>query len=256
MRHAGGVRIDHAMGLRRLWLTPQGAGSQDGAYLSYPLEDMLRLIALESWRHKAIVVSEDLGTVPEGFREQTTAMGMSGMRVLWFEREPDDGFIAPQLWSRDAMAMTSTHDLPTVAGWWAERDIDWMERLGRKSRHADAATERAAREVDRERLWRACEKAGVVEGPQPPPSGAQGAVDAALAYVAHAGCELTVVPLEDLLGLEEQPNQPGTVDEHPNWRRRLAGDPDTELGASRVVERIARLNQARPGRPASNESPS
>ena len=253
MRHAGGVRVDHAIGLRRLWLTPHGVDAHAGAYLSYPFEDMLRLIALESWRHKAIVVGEDLGTVPDGFREQTTDMGMFGMRVLWFEREPDDGFIPPERWSADAMAMSSTHDLPTLAGWWAERDIDWMGRLNRQGRHADTGAERAAREADRERLWRACEAAGVAEGLQPPRSGAQDAVDAALAYVAEAGCELAIVPLEDLLGLEEQPNQPGTIDEHPNWRRRLAADPQTELSAPRVAARIVRLNQARP-RPPTNET--
>jgi 4-alpha-glucanotransferase len=246
MKHAGGVRIDHAMGLQRLWLTPHSVSPAEGAYLGYPRDDMLRLIALESWRHKAIVVGEDLGTVPEGFREATTAMGMFGMRVLWFEREADEGFIPPQRWSAQAMAMTSTHDLPTVAGWWRERDIDWLERLNRRSRHADPAAERAHREEDRDRLWRACEAAGVAEGLQPPPSGAQEAVDAAVAYVARAGCDLTVVPLEDLLGLEEQPNHPGTTTEAPNWRYRLAADPDTELDAPRAAARIARLNAERP----------
>ena len=167
LRSAGGVRIDHAMGLQRLWLTPHGASPKEGAYVDYPLQDMLRLIALESHLHKAIVVGEDLGTVPEGFRETTTAMGMSGMRVLWFEREHDEGFVPPQRWSTEAMAMTSTHDLPTVAGWWKGGDIDWMERLNRRSRHADPAAERAEREEDRERLWRACTGAGVAEGLQP-----------------------------------------------------------------------------------------
>ena len=243
---AGGVRIDHAMGLRRLWLTPHGAGPTEGAYLSYPLEDMLRVIALESWLAKAIVVGEDLGTVPGGFREATTAMGMMGMRVLWFERESDEGFIAPDRWTREAMAMTSTHDLPTVAGWWAERDIDWMERLDRRSRHAAAAAERAARGQDRERLWRASQAAGVAEGAQPPPSGAEAAVDAAVAYVAQAGCELAIVPLEDLLGEAEQPNLPGTVDEHPNWRRRLPAAADVLLQEPRVAARMDRLAQERP----------
>ena len=245
LRNAGGVRIDHAMGLRRLWLTPDGASPTEGAYLSYPFEDMLRVIALECWLAKAIVVGEDLGTVPEGFREATTAMGMMGMRVLWFEREADEGFIPPARWSREAMAMTSTHDLPTVAGWWRERDIDWMETLNRRSRHADPAAERAARETDRERLWRACSAAGAAERVQPPPSGAEEAVDAAVALVAGSGCELAIVPLEDLLGLVEQPNLPGTIDEHPNWRRRLAAAPDVMLEAPRVARRLERLRRER-----------
>ena len=252
MRHAGGVRIDHAMGLRRLWLTPHGASPTEGAYLQYPFEDMLRLIVLESSRAQAIVVGEDLGTVPAGFRETTTAAGMAGMRVLWFERDARNAFQPPQAWSADAMAMTSTHDLPTVAGWWRERDIDWMQQLARKSRHADTSQERAAREVDRQALWTACLEAGVAEGAQPPPSGEQAAVDAALGYVAASACELAIVPLEDVLGEIEQPNLPGTTDEHPNWRRRLSAPSDVLFQEPWAKRRLEVLNRARP-RPESCE---
>ena len=248
MRHAGGVRIDHAMGLRRLWLTPCGASPAQGAYLQYPFEDMLRLIALESSRARAIVVGEDLGTVPQGFREETTAAGIMGMRVLWFEREGAHGFQPPSAWKQDAMAMTSTHDLPTVSGWWRGRDIDWMQQLGRKASRADPAEERAAREADREALWRACAEAGAAEGPQPPPSGEQEAVDAAVDYVARSACALAVIPLEDLLGEIEQPNLPGTVDEHPNWRRRLPAASDVLLQEPRVAARVERLARERPSR--------
>ena len=86
LRHAGGVRIDHVMGLMRLWVIPDGAGPQDGAYLTYPLDDLLRLTALESLRHRAIVIGEDLGTVPAGFRDTLSQVGIYGMQVLWFER--------------------------------------------------------------------------------------------------------------------------------------------------------------------------
>jgi 4-alpha-glucanotransferase len=246
MRHAGGVRIDHAMGLRRLWLTPHGASAAQGAYLQYPFEDMLRLITLESFRARAIVVGEDLGTVPSGFRDVTMAAGMMGMRVLWFERDGRNGFASPSSWTPEAMAMTSTHDLPTVAGWWRGRDIDWSERLDRQGRHADAAEARADREGDRERLWRATVDAGVAEGPQPPPSGEQDAADAAIGYVAASACALAIVPLEDLLGEVEQPNLPGTIDEHPNWRRRLPAASDVLLQAPRVAARVERLARERP----------
>ncbi len=245
MRHTGGVRIDHAMGLRRLWLTPHGASPAEGAYLDYPLQDMLRLIALESVRTRAIVVGEDLGTVPPGFREASTAAGMAGMRVLWFERDKA-GFTPPQAWSEDAMAMTGTHDLPTVAGWWRERDIDWMEKLERKGGHADVASERGARARDRERLWRACETAGVAHGPQPSPGEPAVVVAAAVDYVARSACRLAMVPLEDILGLVEQPNLPGTLDEHPNWRRRLAASPDPLLAEPSVAARLDVLRQERP----------
>ncbi len=257
MKHSGGVRIDHAMGLRRLWLTPHGASPSEGAYLQYPFKDMMRLIALESARAQAIVVGEDLGTVPSGFREETTAAGMMGMRVLWFERDDAEGFQPPQAWTPEAMAMTSTHDLPTVAGWWRGRDIDWMERLGRKASQAGPAEERAARETDREALWRACTAAGAATGPQPPPSGEPAAVDAAVDYVATSACDLAIVPLEDLLGEVEQPNLPGTIDEHPNWRRRLPAASDVLLQEPRVAARLDRLAQARPApeRPTQEQTP-
>ena len=248
MRHAGGVRIDHAMGLRRLWLTPQGASAAEGAYLTYPFEDMLRLIALESERASAIVVGEDLGTVPEGFREVTTAAGMMGMRVLWFERTQANGFQPPSAWTGEAMAMTSTHDLPTVAGWWRARDVDWAEQLGRQGPHADAAEARAERDRDRASLWRACTDAGVADGPPPAPSEDQAAVDAALAYVARSACDFAILPLEDLLGLVEQPNLPGTIDAHPNWRRRLPAAAAALLDAPEVAARLAMLNRERGGR--------
>ena len=245
MRHAGGVRIDHAMGLRRLWLSPHGVDAKDGAYLSYPFEDMLRLIALESQRAQAIVVGEDLGTVPEGFREAMDQTGVLGMRVLWFERDEAEAFTPPAAWDAEAAALTTTHDLPTIAGWWCGRDIDWMVKLNRRSRYADEAAERTARDRDREKLWTACVEAGVASGEPPPADQPAAAVDAALAFVARTPCELAIVPVEDLLTLPEQPNQPGTIDEHPNWRRRLPDAPDALFAEPAVSARLERLTQER-----------
>src|ERR1043166_758795 len=129
MRNAGGLRIDHAMALTRLWLIPEGAQPNEGAYLAYPLDDLLRLTALESWRHRAIVIGEDLGTVPAGFRERLAQAAIAGMRVLWFEQE-NGRFRPPDRWDRSALAVTTTHDLPTVAGWWRGADIATRAALG------------------------------------------------------------------------------------------------------------------------------
>ncbi len=245
VRHAGGIRIDHAMSLRRLWVIPHGARPDGGAYLLYPETDLLRLLALESRRARAIVIGEDLGTVPAGFRGRTTARGLLGMRVLWFERTRSGGFTAPARWPRAAAAMTSTHDLPTVAGWWRGCDIDWGWRLGRTSAFASPAAERQARAEDRARLWRTCRKAGTASGPPPPPDDPGPAVSAAVAGVASAPSDIAVVPAEDLLALTGQPNLPGTIDEHPNWRRRLPGDVEDMLDEPEVAARIGRLNEAR-----------
>ena len=215
LAHAGGVRIDHIMGLMRLWLVPRGAPASEGAYLAYPLEDLLRLLALESHRHGAVVIGEDLGTVPPGFRARLRRAGIAGMDVMWFERTRLS-YRKPARWRRDAVAMTTTHDLPTVAGWWSGEDIRTRRALGR-----GAAGEDDERKQDRVRLWRAFTAAGTAHSAPPPVDRPGAAVDAALGYVAQSPAPLMLAPLEDLLGLEAQPNLPGTIDEHPNWRRRL-----------------------------------
>lgn len=242
LRNAGGVRIDHAMGLQRLWLVPDGASPADGAYLNYPLPDLLRLLALESYRHRAIVVGEDLGTVPEHFREQLEGHGVYGMRVLWFEREDAD-FTEPSHWDRAAMAMTSTHDLPTAAGWWTGSDIALRAAhgvLGRDHRREDVEQERDA---DRGSLWRAFSAAQIVS--VPPPREPEPFVDAALRFVAATGSELCLLPLEDVLGEVDQPNLPGTTDEHPNWRRRTPSNAAGLLDGPEASRRLAAVSAKR-----------
>jgi 4-alpha-glucanotransferase len=243
MRHAGGLRVDHAMGLQRLWVVPRGAGPAEGAYLSFPVDDLLRLLALESHRHRCIVIGEDLGTLPHGFHGRMATAGILGMRVLWFEQERDGSFRQPRHWSRDAAAMTTTHDLPTVAGWWKGRDIDWREKLNRFPSSEVAQQQRERREEDRKALWRAMLESGAAEGDQP--RDAEPVVDAALVHVGSAACELAMLPLEDALGLEEQPNLPGTTDGHPNWRRRLAGEAAHLLDQPAVARRLGAFARAR-----------
>ncbi len=218
LAHAGGVRIDHSMGLHRLWVIPDGAGATEGAYLRYPETDLLRLIALESQRARAIVVAEDLGTLPDGFQARLTEAGIAGMRVLWFERDRNDDFTPPSGWTRQAAAMTTTHDLPTVAGWWRGRDIDWRVRLDPA---LDRTADDAGRAADRARLWAALCESGAAHGQAPGMDEAGAVVDAAVAHVGASACDLMILPVEDVLGAEEQPNLPNTVQEHPNWRRRL-----------------------------------
>lgn len=240
LRHAGGVRIDHAMGLMRLWLVPHGSSPTEGAYLSYPMDDLMRLLALESHRHRAVIVGEDLGTVPPEFRRRCRALGMAGMDVLWFERD-GQGFLPPARWRDDAVAMTSTHDLPTVAGWWQGADLELRRGLG-----TGKQGDREERERERTALWQAFDKAGVAKGAPPPPDDAAIAVDAAIAFVAATPDPLALVPLEDIIGTVEQPNLPGTVNEHPNWRRRFSRPADELLQEPAAARRLGLLQRARP----------
>lgn len=246
--HAGGLRIDHVLGLLRLWLVPQGAAPTEGGYVRYPLDDLLRLVALESWRHRAIVIGEDLGTVAPGFRRSLARHGLLGMRVLWFERDDEGNFLPPEQWSRDAIATSSTHDLPTLAGWWAGRDIEWRSRLGLLADDQDADGERAERRVERARLAQAL---GLLD-PQAPAAElnasdlpASRVLDAAARQLGLTPAPLTLLPVEDALGLEEQANLPGTLDEHPNWRRRLPDDAERLLASAEVAGRLAALAKAR-----------
>ncbi|MGU3492541.1 4-alpha-glucanotransferase [Xanthobacteraceae bacterium A53D] len=244
MAHAGGVRIDHIMGLYRLWMVPDGAKPSEGAYLAYPFDDLVRLVALESQRHKTIVTGEDLGTVPEGFREKLARRSILGMQVLWFERDAK-AYTPAADYRPAATAVTGTHDLPTIAGWWEGRDITWRTPLGLLGEGIDEAQERANRETDRAALWQAIGSGPVPAGDDPAP-----VIDAALEFVGRTPAPLVVIPLEDALGLIEQPNLPGTVDEHPNWRRRFTAEAKELLDAPEVEARLAKLDAARiEGRP-------
>ena len=221
LAHAGGVRIDHVLSLKRLWMVPHGAGATEGAYVRYPLTDMLRLIALESHLHRAIIIGEDLGTIPGDFRKTIADKGVLGIRVLWFERAADGGFVAPSEWSDRAMATTSTHDVSTVAGWWSGRDIEWRKRTGLDNPEVDEA---AQREKERHLLWSALFASGSAwnEEVLPAADDISPVVWAAARHVALAPAPLAIFPVEDVLGLHEQPNLPGPTDAvHPNWRRRM-----------------------------------
>jgi len=247
LAHTGGVRIDHILGMARLWLVPEGASPADGAYLRYPLQELLALTALEAWRHRACAIGENLGTVPEGFDQRLEDNGVLGMNVLWFMRQapdaqpgPDapDGFTAPADWPAHAVAMTTTHDLPTLRGWWEERDIDWRVKLDLLGADDDEQQLRAGRAADRELLARTAD----------PDAGSlptQAPIPALLRFVSSSPCPLLLVPMEDIVGMLDQPNLPGTIDTHPNWRQRLPlsiraifADPATQ----------ARLDAARDGR--------
>jgi 4-alpha-glucanotransferase len=247
---AGGIRIDHILGLRRLWLVPEGESAKDGAYLRYPIDDLLRLIALESWRHRAIVVGEDLGTVPPGFSERLQEHGLLGIRVLWFERaEEGEGFKPPREWSNGVTATTTTHDLPTVTGWWRGEDIEWRSKIGQTMARDDGRdpVEVAMEErgEDRAHLWRAFQEAGVAPADVEAPPVDNAPVDEALAFVGMTPAPLVTYPLEDLLGLAEQPNLPGSIDEHPNWRRRLTLPVDELFLDDAFCDRLLAVDSAR-----------
>lgn len=246
--YAGGARIDHVLGLTRLWLVPAGASPEYGAYLQYPLQDLLRLIALESWRHRAIVIGEDLGTVPAGFDRQLAQVGLLGIRVLLFQQE-GGRFYRPEEWTPHAIATTTTHDLPTIVGWWQERDIDWRTGLDLLMPGQTESEARQDRARERTALWQALTDAGCTHGAPPDRSQATVPLDGAVGFMSATPAPLAMLPMEDALGLVEQPNLPGTIDTHPNWRRRLSLPVEQVLDEPATAARLAAMNRTRSFRP-------
>ncbi len=238
LRSAGGLRIDHAFGLARLWVIPEGEESSQGAYLTYPFLDLVRLLTLEAHCAASLIIAEDLGTAPYGFTQAVADRNMLGMRVLWFERAADDGYIGAQDYPSNGVAMTGTHDTPTLAGWWSGLDLDWADRLGRLPEGTDRAEAEEVRNWDRGLLWSTLTGGS----DRPAPDDTAPLVDAALAHIAQTPAKLVVVPLEDILGAVEQPNLPGTTTEHPNWRRRLTDPLATLLDTPDVERRLKSLS--------------
>ncbi|RDJ27176.1 4-alpha-glucanotransferase [Bosea caraganae] len=235
LRHVGGIRIDHVMGMSRLWLVPAGASAIEGAYVAFPSETLFRLIALESWRHKAIVIGEDLGTLPYGFRDYLRQQGVAGLRVLRFEKT-EHSYVPPHEWDAGAVALTTTHDLPPTAGWWAGSDLGPSD---------DGVDHEGLRAWDRGVLWGSFQNAGLVQGERPAPDDTDPVVDAAIRYVAATPCTMKMLPIEDALGIRTQPNVPGTTTEKPNWRHRLEGEAGALLDDPKVQARLALLGPAR-----------
>lgn len=242
LAHAGGMRIDHVMGLQRLWVMPSGAGPTEGAYLNYPVDDLLRLLSLEAWRRNAVILGEDLGTVPEGLREKLAARGLLGMRVLFFERDNHGNFKPPMHWPNSAIAVSTTHDLPTINGWWQAHDIDWRIHVGQHQEH-ERPQQLEERERERAGLLRLLrEYATDVQGDLSDP---EVLANACAAFLGRTPAPLVLFPVEDALCLLEQPNMPGIVDTHPNWRRRYPGDSASLLDEPACSRRLKILAGAR-----------
>ena len=226
MRHAGGIRLDHVLGLNRLYLIPFGCSPQDGAYVRYPLQALLAVAAIESVRHRCLVIGEDLGTVPDELRDILADWGIWSYMVMMFERRADGTFKLPDEYRRDALVTFSTHDLATFEGWRAGHDLEVKRAAGLDPGESDEDRSRACW-----LLGEALARNGVGE------DRAWEFVDI-LRFLARTPSRLLMIEIDDILGLADQPNVPGTVHEHPNWRRRLPVALD-ELATHRDLRSIA-----------------
>ena len=240
MRHAGMLRIDHVMSLMHLYWVPRGASPVDGTYVGYPFADLRRILALESQRQRCAVIGEDLGTVPAGFREAMSDTGVLSYRLLLFERDRAGRFLPPGAYPALATASFSTHDIATLKGFWLGRDLAWRRDLDLYPSGEAAEKDSRDRRRDRRRLLDALVAAGTLARDtakrllprEDAPIYAPELAEAVCRFLAATPAKLALMQLEDAMGEFEQVNLPGTIDEHPNWRRklrlpleRLSGDP-------------------------------
>lgn len=254
MRHAGALRIDHVMGLMHLFWIPGDGTPRDGAYVQYPFDDILAILALESHRQRCLVIGEDLGTVPEGFRERMASCNVMSYKVLYFEKD-GDRFKTPGEYPGLSLACVTTHDLATVTGFWQSADIDLKHSLNLYPSAEAEDGERAGRQHDRALLLRALASESILpdgfNADNPDGSVMNAQLSAALhQFLARSQATLLLVQVDDLAGESEQVNVPGTVDERPNWRRRLSTTVD-ELASTPVSlalkPRLSDRSQRPPG---------
>jgi 4-alpha-glucanotransferase len=247
-RRAGALRIDHAMALWQLFLIPEGVGTAGGTYARYPVGRMLEALAAASKENACLMIGEDLGNVPEGFREVMAAAGVLSYRILLFERD-ESGFIPPEDYPRQALVCLSTHDLPTFRGWWRGDDIRLRTEIGVTA--AEGLDERLAeRAGERAELLDDLAASGLFDGDAPVEAPPDALAVAVHRHLARAPSQLFATRLEDLAGDAAAVNLPGTSDEYPNWRPKL-GITLEEIGKSELFRAItAALAAERPKNPA------
>lgn len=228
LRQGGAIRIDHVMMLFRLFWVPRGLTAATGAYVQYPAEDLLRLLALESTRAKTLVIGEDLGTVPDYVREQLARYRILSYRVFYFERNWNDGsFNSPSAYPEQSLAVVTTHDLPTLSGYWTGEDIRLRASLGMYPSEESRRQACDERLRDKGHMLVALQRAGLL------PSGLSDQVDqvpemtpdlcrAIHAYLATSPAWIVMANLDDVIGEVTQMNLPGTLDAYPNWSRKLS----------------------------------
>ena len=206
MRHAGAIRLDHVLGLKRLYLVPHGFAANNGVYVQMPFEALLAATAQESVAHRCVVIGEDLGTVPEGFREQIADWGIWSYQVMMFERDDHGSFRGIDHYASNALVTFNTHDLSTYAGWRSFSDLALKRSLGIDPGESDDARWRSLT-----MLTEVLRHHGIYNHD----------LYAVASFLARTKSRLLAISIEDLLGVTDQPNIPGTVNQHPNWRRRL-----------------------------------
>lgn len=247
MRSVGALRIDHVMTLCRLWWVPRGMEATEGVYVRYPLDDLMKLVALESVRNQCLVIGEDLGTVPDAMRHAMQRFAVYHYKVLFFEKNFDGHFKAPHDYPRHALAVVTTHDLPPFKSWWQGDDIALRARL---HMYPDESTQEQVmheRQADRRLLMIALSRSGLWHWHeyQPLPEYSFALMRAAYLYAGLSHSALLVIQPEDLMEMVDSVNVPGTSTQHANWQRKLTADLSVCLQRTEVQEMLSAISRAR-----------
>jgi 4-alpha-glucanotransferase len=250
-RSGGAIRLDHVMAFFRLFWIPRGRPASEGTYVQYPFEDLLAIVALESVRSKTLVIGEDLGTVPDWVREQLAKARVLSYRVFYFERGPDGTMKSPGDYPVQSLAVVTTHDLPTLTGFWSGEDLHVRAKLGA---FIDDAAQRQAweeRQRDKASILRALQREhllpyGMTEDLATAPAMTTDLCQAIHIYLARTPSCIVLANVEDGLGELSQTNLPGTIDSHPNWTRKYAVHVDEMACDERLRQLGTVLRSARP----------
>jgi len=230
MRYAGAIRLDHVLGLNRLYVVPHGYRPDNGAYVKMPLEALLAVTAQESVENNCVVIGEDLGTVPEGFRDHLAAWGIWSYLVMMFERDESYAFRGIDYYAPNALVTFNTHDLPTYSGWRSYHDLQLKRSIGIDPGESDDARRYAIEMLDQALRQNGIDRTDFV---------------GVAHFLARTRTRIEAIALEDLLGVNDQPNIPGTIDEHPNWRQRLPATVETMASSiDRDALRIATADRS------------
>jgi 4-alpha-glucanotransferase len=245
LRYGGAIRIDHVMALFRLFWIPRGLPAAMGTYVHYRDDELLAIVALESVRAKAVVIGEDLGTVPDWVRDRLGPAGVLSYRVFYFERQHGGGWKPPAQYPTQALAVATTHDLPTLVGYWEGVDINTRFALGlcaseeaRDAMWADRHREKAG--ILSALRTEALLPAGMSEDPALVPTMTTELMEGIYQYLARTPAWIVLAGLEDMIGTRDQTNLPGTVDQHQNWCRKLSLTVE-ELAQDPRCDRLAAL---------------
>jgi 4-alpha-glucanotransferase len=251
MRFGRAIRLDHVMALSRLFWIPKGKSAAEGTYVHYPFEELLSIIALESVRSKTLVIGEDLGTVTDLVREQLAKARVLSYRVFYFERRGDGAWKSPGEYPQQALAVAGTHDLPTLTGFWSGEDIQVRAGLGAFKDEAGRRQAWEERQRDKGRMLAALKQeallpSGMSDDPAAVPAMTPTLCRAIHTYLARTPAWLVLANVEDALEEISQTNLPGTVENHPNWRRKYASRLDNLIDDERLRELGATLRSIRP----------